>query len=587
MPPSAHSGPSPENPNLTLNITRRIADTVAEATRSDSDTIPLTPTTGTGPGVGTGIAFSLGLPAGVGARSESPHRLASRSLRRATRPSAAGTHGTAAAVAAAAATTHAAAVRQSPMPDVLESSGPGPEDILSDPGSGGFPMPLTHRPNRWPVEDLLEPEYRRHPAISPEKALELVDFSALVYPDAVDDNLTCPICKAPFVTPVTTTCDHTFCNNCLKQSCENSHTCPVDRRTFRVKNVAPASRLIRNLLDNLVVECPNVERGCTERTKREDIVVHVHDKCEYTLMYCPDADCGKKVVRWLLYQNEMKCLHQEVACEHCEEMVERAVLHDHLSKTCTQNTKACIFCDQTVPMPAMNRHVLEECLEFAAPCRYTDFGCRQTAKRQQLLSHHESCPYQVCDVIGQTLKRQESEMKRLQRENDRRDKQIEELQRQFQEQQGGGALDIMRLSPYSRKIGTAEEAVMGVYEDVERRIETVKKDLTDLEGRQTVMVLNEVMPIKNEITEIRSNLGILKMHVAWLMNKSREEVERSRLASRTVGGASAAGSTNASGVGAGGTGRTIVRGRGGSDSEAEGPSTSRRLSDGSNGVPRL
>ncbi|EEY19688.1 conserved hypothetical protein [Verticillium alfalfae VaMs.102] len=232
-----------------------------------------------------------------------------------------------------------------------------------------------------------------------------------------------------------------------------------------------------------------------------------------------------------------------------------------------------------VPMPAMNKHVLDECLEFAAPCKYTDFGCRQTAKRQQLRTHHESCPYQVCDVIGQTLKRQEAEMKRLQRENDRRDKQIEELQRQFQEQQSGSSLDIMRLSPYSRKIGTAEEAVMGVYEDVERRIETVKKDLTDLEGRQTVMVLNEVMPIKNEITEIRSNLGILKMHVAWLMNKSREEVERSRLANRTMGGASGAGSGGSSSTGGsnggGGTVRIVGRGRGGSDSEAEGPSTLR------------
>ncbi|KAM0277565.1 hypothetical protein ACHAQH_005684 [Verticillium albo-atrum] len=577
MPPSVRSSAPPEDHTSHVDIARRISDAVADATRSDRDTIPLTPTTGAG-----ASGFNLGLPAGVGSASESPHRLGSRSLRRiAQHPTVdTGAHGT------------ASPVRQSPMPDFRESAGPGHADAaLNDVDLEGIPLPLTHRPNRWPVEELLEPEHRRNAGISPQKALELVDFSALVYPDAVDDNLTCPICKAPFVTPVTTTCDHTFCNACLKQACETSHTCPVDRRTFRVKNVAPASRLIRNLLDNLIVECPNAERGCTERTKREDILVHVHDKCEYALMPCPDADCDKKLARWLLYQNELTCLHQEAACEYCEELVERAVLYEHLSKACTQNTKACIFCSQMVPMPAMNKHVLDECLEFAAPCKYTDFGCRQTAKRQQLLSHHESCSYQVCDVIGQTLKRQEAEMRRLQRENDRRDKQIEELQRQFQEQQNGSSLDIMRLSPYSRKIGTAEEAVMGVYEDVERRIETVKKDLTDLEGRQTVMVLNEVMPIKNEITEIRSNLGILKMHVAWLMNKSREEVERSRLANRTVGGASVANPASASGAGgshgAGGAARAIGRGRGGSDSETEGPSTLRRLSDGSNGVPRL
>jgi len=130
-----------------------------------------------------------------------------------------------------------------------------------------------------------------------------------------------------------------------------------------------------------------------------------------------------------------------------------------------------------------------------------------------------------------------------------------------------------------------------VYNSLERQIEELSKNLTELETRQTVMVLNQVMPVKDHITEIRSTLGILKMHVAWLMNSRREELERSRMASRTAhatASGAGAGSGAGTGSGMGGAGGRSTRGHGGSDSEAERPmgGPSRRPSDGSD-APRL
>jgi ubiquitin conjugation factor E4 B len=35
--------------------------------------------------------------------------------------------------------------------------------------------------------------------------------------------------------------------------------------------------------------------------------------------------------------------------------------------------------------------------------------------------------------------------------------------------------------------------------------------------------MNQVMPIREEVTELRNNINMIRMHVNWLLNRSREE----------------------------------------------------------------
>lgn len=434
----------------------------------------------------------------------------------------------------------------------------------------------SQSPVPWPVEEWLERESAKYP-ISRARAREVVDCSNLTYSEPLDENLVCPICKVPLVAPVTTPCDHTFCFECIKQCCDTSTVCPVDRKPFRPKQMKPASRLLRNQLDSLRVLCPNTERGCTEKIRREDVVMHAHH-CEYGMAPCPDHACHKTVVRWLLADS--KCLHYDESCSYCDATVEAAAMHQHTNVECPQNQTDCGHCGESIRKSDLTAHQSTACPDSEAGCEYAEYGCAHRAKRKVLAEHEESCPYKACSVIGQTVKLQQRQIERLQRENEDRDRLIWELKRELQH--GPPWDDDFRLHPHGPKYRTAEEAVMGIYEEAERRIKEVKKHVTELEGRQTMMVLNEVLPIKNEITETRSNLGVLKMHVAWLMNKSREEVERNRLANRAVGGAAAAAAAVAAGASA-----STGHGRGSSDTEAERSSTSRRLSDGSNGIPRL
>ncbi|KAK1712103.1 TRAF-type zinc finger protein [Colletotrichum lupini] len=426
------------------------------------------------------------------------------------------------------------------------------------------PIPLTPRtPTQWPVEELATREALRY-SISPSHVKDLLDFSALNYVEEPDDNLLCPICKLPVITPIITPCDHTFCLECLKRHVHSSDTCPIDRTRFRARD-CKTSRLLTNILDSLVVECPNTERGCGEKMKRDEVVKHTIS-CRYTLHDCPEKTCDKRVEQWLAVSG--KCWHFEQTCEYCEEKMEAASMADHISKVCLKNTTDCTECGETIKLSELGQHRDEHCPETSVPCTYHDFGCKQEALRKTLATHQDECIFRVVAVVGEKVKSQETQIEKLQKQTEDQERQIMAMKDERRDCiSWDDVLNLNNVQGGPKFKPT--EAVMTIYEDMERRMEELKKEFTDLEGRQTVMVLNQVMPIKDQITEIRSNLGILKMHMAWLMNKSREEVERSRLANRSVGS----------------TSRT--RGSSDSDGEATTPSTSRRLSDGSNGIPRL
>ncbi|PQE16728.1 atp-dependent protease la domain-containing protein [Rutstroemia sp. NJR-2017a BBW] len=67
--------------------------------------------------------------------------------------------------------------------------------------------------------------------------------------NAVADDLKCQVCLALFTDPVTTTCGHTFCRNCLHQIMNRQVACPICRTLIGLaSDRAPTDILINNLV---------------------------------------------------------------------------------------------------------------------------------------------------------------------------------------------------------------------------------------------------------------------------------------------------------------------------------------------------
>lgn len=111
------------------------------------------------------------------------------------------------------------------------------------------------------------------------------------YPDEVEEELQCRICLQPLVDAVDTPCCHTFCRICLSNHLKQSHTCPMDRKTVRLKDVRPSSLLVQKLLDKLHVVCPN-NGYCDKVMHRSLLEQHLKLQCPGMYVECPRKPIG-------------------------------------------------------------------------------------------------------------------------------------------------------------------------------------------------------------------------------------------------------------------------------------------------------
>lgn len=353
----------------------------------------------------------------------------------------------------------------------------------------------------------------------------IFDMYSLSYVAEPDSALLCPICHDPMVDPVTTPCDHTFCYRCLRRSIASSPSgtaCPVDRHALSWSECARAGRLIRTQLNSLVVKCPNRSRGCNQEMRREAAESHATTECRFREYPCPDPACDKKLRQ---KSKTEECQHVPARCRYCDEAVQEADREWHLS-SCPRAKTRCESCWQLVQRSSMSAHHETDCDGIEVACTYHDLGCPVRVERGELADHLAHCPFHPETASGAVIR---SQRELLQTYNDL-GAQIHECRRRQDET--SRRLDeistgtVQRTGTGTGSTGGAGDAVMSdnrTMQDLDAGFEEVHQNLTHLEARQSMWTLNQVMPIREEVTELRNNINMIRMHVNWLLNRSREE----------------------------------------------------------------
>ncbi|KAI1115507.1 hypothetical protein F5Y14DRAFT_131113 [Nemania sp. NC0429] len=387
----------------------------------------------------------------------------------------------------------------------------------------------------------LNPLVREESPSSSSPSSVVVDLRALEYEAEVDENLICPICRLPLVLPTITNCDHVFCQKCIVHAHSLNPVCPVDRLPLRLADeTRTAPKIVHNQLDNLLVRCPNSHRGCSLVVARSLVENHVTRYCDKTLVPCPHTSCDKTVARKHAGKG---CLHYNVKCEYCEHTYEKADLEEHQDSQCTNRKTACELCGAEYVRHKRDEHV-NGCPEAETPCKFAQLGCTSRVRRKSLDQHVRVCEYRVVGPVGEQMAELRAELKAL-REKD----QLKERRIKFLENKGfsipstntSEGLTEMSLpdnpaptdpAPYDSR----DQYFLSIFETMEAKVERLSSALNEVEGRHSVMLFNETLPIKDQITEIRSTLGVLGMHVRWLMNFRLQERGRVGTNSPTING---------------------------------------------------
>lgn len=75
--------------------------------------------------------------------------------------------------------------------------------------------------------------------------------------------------------------------------------------------------MITNLVNDLIIVCPNADKGCQSTCPRYLIDGHLKHICEHVLVKC--VECDELVMR----KDAGECLHKEVECGDCTATVRR------------------------------------------------------------------------------------------------------------------------------------------------------------------------------------------------------------------------------------------------------------------------
>ncbi|CAB4019213.1 E3 ubiquitin- ligase NRDP1 isoform X2 [Paramuricea clavata] len=146
---------------------------------------------------------------------------------------------------------------------------------------------------------------------------------------SVDKNFLCPICTDVLKDPVQCHNQHLFCRACITEHLKNSQTCPVCMEKLTEEALSKPPRIVTNILDGLMINCDNKERGCVELVELGLLEAHI-SVCEYKPVTCPN--------------------------ERCEAVVNMADLEEHTSEVCEYRQVFCEECDENMSLKKYRKH---------------------------------------------------------------------------------------------------------------------------------------------------------------------------------------------------------------------------------------
>jgi hypothetical protein len=116
-------------------------------------------------------------------------------------------------------------------------------------------------------------------------------------PGEIPEEVICAVCLDVLKEPLQRDgCEHIFCKDCIHEWLSNHKECPECRQDLALDKLKDVPRVLKSLLNRLVINCDHHSDGCKEWQDLGQLKAHIKE-CPFTpdlVLHCP---CGQSFQR--------------------------------------------------------------------------------------------------------------------------------------------------------------------------------------------------------------------------------------------------------------------------------------------------
>lgn len=205
----------------------------------------------------------------------------------------------------------------------------------------------------------------------------------------------------------------------------------------------------------------------------------------------------------------------------------------HRARHCRERVASCEKCHAEYLRIDSGAHA-QECPEVVTPCKWAVYGCDHRSKRRALQYHAPECHFRfmgpIVDSLKQEVTKLSTEVQTLNERDKAKDRRIRFLEsyKNAPSLYNDPPIDLSAIPEHTSSNETApydsrDQYLLSLLETQESKVDQLSVGITELEAKQTVMLFNETIPIKEQLAELRSAQSVIACHVRWLMNLRLQE----------------------------------------------------------------
>jgi hypothetical protein len=198
----------------------------------------------------------------------------------------------------------------------------------------------------------------------------------------------CPLCQGVILEPVSDTCGHIFCEECIQKHIDKKKKCPLSGASMLTENLIHVNCL-KNIIYKQQLYCTYREDGCEWIGPYSVLAAHREKECQYELVRCPNSDCSVSMRRNLLKTHEPDCDYKQMDCRNkCGIKLAGTKADDHL-KHCPKELVTCPqSCGEKFERQGEANH-LKRCSNTLMECSFKEIGCEYRLAQGAVESHNK------------------------------------------------------------------------------------------------------------------------------------------------------------------------------------------------------